>query len=86
MVKFEGSPIGSNKCKYQAHLESWKRNSYGIYNKNSFKVMKVQIHNVNGFWNEKRKKREEFKSSVATKNQANVLLMFVIQAFMCDAP
>jgi hypothetical protein len=48
--------------------------------------MKVQIHNVNGFWNEKRKKREEFKSSVATKNQANVLLMFVIQAFMCDAP
>ncbi len=26
------------------------------------------------------------KSSVATKNQANVLLVFVIQALMCDAP
>jgi hypothetical protein len=48
--------------------------------------MKVQIHNAHGFWNEKRKKREGFKSSVATKNQANVLLVFVIQAFMCDAP
>jgi hypothetical protein len=48
--------------------------------------MKVQIHNAHGFWNEKKKKREAFKSHVATKNQENVLLVFVIQALMCDVP